>query len=100
MDELAPDELRACEWLGRWVVSTRSTWNGPDAVVLRARRLVIELRTAEEPIEVTTVPGEHFRLRIAPMEAPPFRLEYEPDDEDRVRVHAVVHVPPSLALTP
>ena len=98
MDELDVDERRACEWLAGWVVGKRAAWTGPAAVVVRLRRLVITMHTAEVPVDVTARPGERLRLRIAPGEAPPVHLDYEADaDLAQPRVHQVVYVPPSLA---
>lgn len=98
MDERDTIELRACEWLAGWVVGKRTAWAGPVAVVVRAHRLVITMHAAEDPVDVSAQRGERLRLRIAPGEAPPVRLDYEPDDDQaRPRVHAVVYVPPSLA---
>jgi hypothetical protein len=100
VSEIDPDEQRACEWLAGWIVGQRATWTGPAAVVVRARRLVITMHAAEEPVDVSARPGERLRLRIAPGEAPPVHLDYEPDaDHARGHVHAVAYVPPSLATT-
>ncbi|MCE9574536.1 MAG: hypothetical protein K8W52_15415 [Deltaproteobacteria bacterium] len=98
VDEIDLDEQRACEWLADWVAGKRARWTGPVAVVIRLRHLVITMHVAEEPVDVSAPPGERLRLRIAPGEAPPVHLDYEPDsDHASALVHAVVYVPPSLA---
>jgi len=93
-DEIEATERDACDWLARRLRGTRSPWDGPAVVIIRARRLVVAFDPSD-PVEVTAPTGMRFRLGIMPHEFPAIRLDHEPD-RGTEPVREIVRVPTSL----